>query len=298
LISCFENDNNKRGFTISKVDKILISPQEYIAARLQLIKQDLKEINFTFVGGCFPVQHNIIFEDLFHQKLKKKVEEFSNVSFNINIIRYERYNNCFNKIVAYSQSERIDLLVFHIRPEPYLRLVKFFYKYVNNNGRLRYSFNIPILKLINPEKYDFLIIGRQYNRPISTKSKRLHRVLINMNYRTGKFFGNTYYAQKKHSELITNIINYCKNSNIKLILLGPALRSNTSYEPLLCEELNNSIRKSLTDKNISYIDCLEQFANSQKQLFHENGIHAREQYHELIAEKIYSEIEKMQDCNT
>src|SRR4030042_689861 len=53
LVNKFERENNNRGFTVSKADRILISPQEYISAKSYFTKNILATVNFTFVGGCF-----------------------------------------------------------------------------------------------------------------------------------------------------------------------------------------------------------------------------------------------------
>jgi len=54
LITKFETENNNNGFTVSKTDKTLISPHEYIAAKSHYNNKRTATINFTFVGGCFP----------------------------------------------------------------------------------------------------------------------------------------------------------------------------------------------------------------------------------------------------
>ena len=292
LINKFENGNNNRGFTVSKADGILISPQEYLAAKSYLAKRESKKINFTFVGGCFPVQHNILFEDLFHQKLKKKLENLNQVKLNINIIRYERFDSCLSKIATYQKSNPVDVLVFHIRPEPFLRLVKFYYKYVDNNGKLNHSFNIPLFKSVNPEKYDLLILGRRFEMITKQNDSGFHKMMVDLNYKTGNFFGNKKYALKKYYALVSSVINYCQYLDIKVIILGPAARCNTISEPTLCRELDGYFKKKLEDKNIIYIDGLDGHSENLEPYFHSNGIHVTERYHELIAGRLYDVIEK------
>jgi citrate lyase beta subunit len=292
LINKFESENNNRGFTVSKAEGILISPQEYLSAKAYLAKRDSGKINFTYVGGCFPVQHNVLFEDLFHQKLKKKLEYQHQIKLNINIIRYERFNSCLSKIATYQKSNPVDILAFHIRPEPFLRLVKFYYKYVDNNGKLKHSFNIPLFKSINPEKYDFLVLGRTFEMTAKQNDSGFHKMMVDMNYKTGNFFGNKKYALEKYFVLVSDVINYCRNIGIKLVIIGPATRSNTSLEPALCRELDDYFKKRLKDKDITYIDGLERFSALLEPYFHSNGIHATERYHELIAGRLYDAIEK------
>lgn len=292
LIHKFESQNKNRGFTISKEDRILISPQEYLSAISYLTKNTSAALNFTFVGGCFPLQYNVLFEDLFHQELKRKMGNLNKVKLNINIIRYERFNTCLRKIISYHESNPIDILVFHIRPEPFLRLVKFYYKYLNNNGKLKHSLNLPVFNIVNPENYDYLILGRRFEMPFKQSDSRFHKTLIDLNYKTGNLLGNTKYALRKYFELVSEVINYCHSVDIKIILLGPALRSNTSFEPILCRELNTYIKNKLDVDKIAYVDGLDKYSENLESLFYSNGIHAKEAYHKLISDRLYDEFIK------
>jgi len=292
LILNFENDNKGIGFTVLGKTGLLISPHEYNSAKKHLEHINLPKVNFTFVGGCFPVQHNILFEDLFHQKLRNEVERTFNIEFNVNIIRYERFTTCLNKIVEYHKTHPVDVLVFHIRPEPYLRSVKFYYKYLNSSGKLKHSLNIPLMKTIKSEKYDFLELGRRYNLSGNLKKSWLHKKLIDLNYLIGKVIGNSRQAKRKYFNLILDIQEYCKKAGVTLIILGPAYRSNTTYEPGLCKELNNHIKNLLVNIGIAYIDCLEKYSGDKDSYFYDNGIHAKESFHELVAKKLASELKR------
>ena len=97
----FVNEKKDKGFTVTSDQNILLSPHEYLSSLKTIQKNNLKNFNFTFVGGCFPVQGNILFESLFHQHLKRIYEKQYNNNFNIDIIRYERFKNCLNKITTH-----------------------------------------------------------------------------------------------------------------------------------------------------------------------------------------------------
>lgn len=286
FIRSFEDENKNRGFTIIPEEKRFLSPQEYSAARHYLTSGRLKKINLTFVGGCFPVQDNILFEDLFHQVLKREIESRYKIGLNFNIIRYERFDSCMKKISGYNRNNPINILIFHIRPEPFLRLVKFYYKYSDNNGKIKRSFTIPFLSSAKPEKYDLLILNRRFNSRTKTNDSKFHKFLINFNYRTGSLLGNELNAQRKFLNLINNVVDYCKSSRITPVLLGPALRTNTSYEPILCMRLNNFIKSSLENSNTIFINGTDVYTDKNEPLFHFNGILANEKYHELIGERI------------
>ena len=287
-IKSYKTENIDKGFTVSTKYKRILSPQEYLSAKTILKKSQNSKTNFYFVGGCFPVQHNINFEDLFHQKLKNKVEKNNKKKINITIIRYERFSNCFEKIKKVNKKNDVDFIVFHVRPEPFLRLVKIYYKYFNKKNKLKHSINIPLLNFINPEKFDLLEIRKVFQSKYIKKESRLYKFLIDTNYVIGKIFGNQRYALKKYVELINKISIYCNENGIKLIILGPPLRTNTSYEKVLSKQLERFVIKNINEKSI-FIKAL--FDNEKnKDFFHSNGIHANEKYHNEISNLIYDKM--------
>ena len=157
---------------------------------------------------------------------------------------------------------------------------------------MKHSLNIPLMKIINSEKYDFLELGRRYNLRGNLKKSWLHKKFIDLNYLIGKVTGNKRQAQRKYFNLVLDIQEYCKNAGIALIVLGPAYRSNTTYEPGLCKELNNHIKNLLVNIGIAYIDCLEKYSGDKDSYFYDNGIHAKESFHELVAKKLASELKR------
>ena len=81
IIEYYERNNKIKTFSILEKNGVLISPHEYLAAKNYSAAKKSRSINLTFVGGCFPVQHDILFEDLFHQKLKRRIERKYNLDF-------------------------------------------------------------------------------------------------------------------------------------------------------------------------------------------------------------------------
>lgn len=289
FIESFEKNTNNKGFAISN-NRTILSPQEYISSLNFKRKINFPEINFSFVGGCFPVQGNLAFENLFHQLLKQKIENIREVKFNVNIIRYERFRNCINKIASYKENKPIDILVFSIRPEPFLRLVKLYYKFLDNsNGRKNWSLNLPTLNRVNPEKYDLLSLDTRFNPPEVNDSSIIRKILINLNYISGSLLGNDNYSLKKYLELVNEVIEFSKGNNIKLLIVGPPIRTNTMIESLLSKKLDKFMRKSLTVTQDNFVSGSDLIKNGER-LFKENGIYANEKYHELIAEKMLEKI--------
>jgi len=293
LITSFEAYNKGQGFTLIPETDTIISPQEYCMAKRKLENWKENTVHFTFVGGCFPVQGDILFEDIFHQTLKQEIETNLNRNFHINIIRYEKFGNCLEKISKYKSENPVDYLVFHIRPEPFLRLTKLYYKYLDVDFKLRNSLNLPFLRILNPEKYDLLRLSQRNDYSITAKQSKLHKTLVNLNYICGYCIGNLDYALKKYLDLVKGIIEYCEKHDIKLIVLGPAKRSGTKMETIFSDRMEKYMYKHLKNNNLSYIDGMVNHSENGVRYFNENGIHATKLYHDLIAKKLFNAIEKL-----
>jgi len=290
LIDNYERNNKNKTFSILGENKILISPHEYLAAKNYSAAKKSKSINFTFVGGCFPVQIDNLFEDLFHQKLKRKIEGEYEINFNINIIRYERFDTCLKKIKTYNESFPIDILVFHIRPEPFLRLVKFYYKYLNINGELEKSLNFASFKMSKAEKNNILNFEKGIIYNSYKEETWFRKLLIDLNYIIGRYFGNLKYAINRYYELTFEISKYCKQANIKIIVLGIGYRNNTPYAKILCNRLNNYLQNNFANQDVLYIENLSLVSRNTDQYFQNDGIHASDKYHELIAEVLFNNL--------
>lgn len=289
LITQFNEKLNEKGFAINN-QRVVLSPQEYASAINYQYQNKIPEINFVFTGGCFPVQGNIPFEDLFHQQLKRKCEEKKNVKFNINIIRYERYLNCFTKIKSVYENQPFDILVFSLRPEPFLRLVKLYYTFTErSSGRRKWSINLPFLNLVNPEKYDLLILNSRYNLTVERKISRFRKMLININYRLGGLFGNKKYSMKKYTELVNEIVSFCDKNKIKLIILGPPINTLSSVEINLIKELDAFVQEKSAITQDQYISGSDFMKDNQTSFISET-VFVNEKYHEIIANKISERI--------
>jgi citrate lyase beta subunit len=293
IVRDFESENHDFGFTVTRKNKLIISPQEYVAAKKSFSLPKNKNIEFAFLGGCFPVQYNILFEDNFHQLLKNRVENDLNANLNINIVRYERFANCIDKLKKCAVNNKPDVLVFHIRPEPYLRILKFYYKYLNHCGELKWSVNFPLLKILSPEKYDFYLLGRRYSNADRNKQSGSSKIMISLNYLSGFIIGNHFYAIRQYLKLADQVCGYCAENNIKLILLGPALRSQTKFEKTFSSSLISATERYFLKKNVVFISGIDNTLKDQAEYFNPNGIHANEKYHAFIAQRISDKLSRM-----
>lgn len=288
IIETFENENNGMAFSLIKDNEIL-SPHEYECAKYHLERSGDYSVNLLFVGGCFPVQYNIFPEDTFHFLLKKRIEENKGINLNVDIIRYERFKKCFEKIKLLNAKQEMKYIVFHIRHEPILRLIKFIYKYQDDEFRKRWSVNLSFLQDSNPEKFDMMNLVR-HNNPNRKSKTFLKSTFINANYLSGWAAGNFRSAIRKYFEMIKQLIEFCNDNKIKLFIIGPPKRIEFISEYFISVKLEKYFTKELQKLNVDYINGFVDHKVGDLRYFNEDGKHATEEYHKLIADALYEKI--------
>lgn len=290
LIRNFESINKRNGSFTKIKDNVLLSPQEYTIAKTYSTSRVVNNQRLVFVGGCFPVQYNILFEDLFHQKLANLYKKEKDCKLNIKLIRYERLTNCLDKIRNYCETSKTDKLVFHIRPEPYLRLLKFYYRYKTPDGKIKGSLNISFMKFFRAENFDVYEIERSFPNYVSFYKQVTKRgYKTDLNYLAGTLFGNLYYSVNNYIKLASDIVEYCKDNKIDLTVLGPPVRKTTMTEERFCVYLNKRFKEYCFTNNISYIDTIVQ-TNKNPLCFDGTGKFATQEYHNLIAKTLFERL--------
>ena len=279
----FESSNKQKGLTRNK--QKFISLQEYLASK-KFLSDTRPVFEFCFVGGCFPVQNDIVYENLFHQLLKRNIEQTHDIKFSVNIIRYESFGTVTDKLKAFSSQKNPDLVVFHVRPEPYLRLVKLLYKYVDHQGVKHWSFNLPFLNILKSEKYDMLDAGRIYQVNNIQRKSILHHLLISFNYLAGCLIGNKHFALKKYLQTVHSILDYCNENDIYCLVLGPNRRNNNLLEPALCRELDQYFANNTAEQ--TYVRGYD--TEIKIQMNQKYGIYATLDYQKFAATKLYKAI--------
>lgn len=294
LVQTFEkNKLENRSFAVTPDKKILISPHEYKAAksfRISTATQDNK-LCFLIVGGCFTQQHNIEPSRLYHQLLKTKMNLDASVELELDIIRYERLTKCLEKVTSVTKIRKPHLLLFHIRPEPLLRISKLCYRYKNDKGNLKISINLAFLTKILAEdlKYKIAPIDRTYEYPTESFA---HHLLVDFNHLFGIIIGNFRYGLKRYLDLVLEINKYCKSNDIRFITIGPVSRPHTFLENKLASKLDRFIESAIKLYDIPYVKCIGVFSDEKRKLFSEEGIFVNEEGHDRVANLIYDALIK------
>lgn len=248
-------------------------------------------MNVTIVGGCFPVQHNIPAGRLYHQTLKRLLAE-RGIEMSVGIIRYERLSNCFGKIAAAAEARRIDLLVFHLRAEPLMRLSKLYYKYVDDAGVFKRSLNLPLLKIVNPEKYEVPMSKKILPHLPCKRESLLHHALREMNYSMGTMVGNRKFAIAEYMILVDAIVGLCREKYIGLLIVGPVSRPFSASENKLSERIDRTFAAAMEKRGVPYLRSLGTYDDEGRYLFFPNGVHVSQAGHYRMAKIMFDKILK------
>jgi len=285
--------NSRGGMFAVTGENIYLSPQETESAKISLEKLKLPQVCISYIGGCFPVQHNILIEDIFHSRLKREAESEINVNVNFNIIRYQRYRYCFEKLIEYSKGLKNDYVIFHIRPEPYLRQVKLYYRYQDYSYKFLKTLNILFLNIFGAEKYDDLKISRNVVTRRNGRKSLLRKILPCLNYAAGCLTGNHLMAAKYIIKEVCKINKYCLSENIKFIAITPAAPHTSVMEKFLSERFSLRIEKLLSRSGINYINGSYPDTSNRDNIYFEKGSkYAAEGYHNFISKAIFEYIQK------
>jgi hypothetical protein len=243
-------------------------------------------MKIAIVGGCFISQHNIPADKLYHQTAKKLLERESH-HIVIRTVRYERIFGTLSKIKDLKNEFEFDLLIFHLRAEPVLRMSKLYYKFTDDKGVKRNSINTPFNSPSIPERHDLLSADRidiEDNRKPDT---RLHHMLRELNYYCGTIAGNRRNALKQYLELTKEVVKFCHETNSSLLLIGPASRPFSTFENDLSKRIDRQFSEFARDDRIKYMQLLGYTTSKKEPMFFPNGIHVSQAGHDETGHRLY-----------
>lgn len=254
------------------------------------------KVDILIVGGCFPVQSNIPKEKLYHQILKNWIERELYTNIEIKILQYEKLAPALNRITEFIDQQSVDLIIFHIRIEQILRIIKFYLRYHDKNEDYHRGLNIAAFGICIPERKEFNLHHIIENRSLKT-IKFSNNFLKNINYVLGYLVFNTAFAFRIYKKLITNILEFCKNNSIDMIFTGPVSRPVNPIENFTSVLLDLYMKRIITKNyNKTYLSLLGIRQNS-RYLFCDDHIRVNEIGHQRIANILFNSIKKLkQNC--
>jgi hypothetical protein len=239
------------------------------------------------VGGCFPAQHNVVHKDLFHQKLCAMIEQETGRCIDTHIERYEQLSKALSKVQR-SLDSGCHSIIFQVRPDPYLRLSKLWYKFTDEQGRVRYTLNLPQLHHLPSEQQNYRISLQQATPTITEPTGALHAVLRELNYCAGVLTLGNISALRRYATLVVDIEKLCSEYGATLIIIGAGSRPRTPMEQYLSWKLERYIRKSVQSiETIRYVNIWGTRSEQGENLYFEDGMHVRPIGHERVAKFLF-----------
>ncbi len=239
------------------------------------------------VGGCFPAQHNVPPQDLFHQKLLSMVEEETGYAIDLHIERYEQLKKAVSK-VRRALDCGCNGIIFQVRPDPYLRLSKLWYKYADEQKRIRYALTIPQFYHFPSEQQIYETSAKQVVELIIEPKSKIRSVLRELNYCAGIVTRSNAFALKQYVSLVVEIDKLCVESGATLIVLGAGSRPRTMMEQYLSWKLERYVRNAVEPiTSIHYVNMWGTHSETGESLYFEDGMHVRPIGHERVAKLLY-----------
>lgn len=253
-------------------------------------------MHLTIVGGCFPVQHNIAPSRLYHHTLRERLAGPAALPAQwpgLTIIRYERLSTCLAKIEAAHARQSGQVLLFHLRAEPVLRLSKFYYRYLDDRGRVRHALRLPGTGPGPAERHDLLTrpapVGPVAAMPLPVPA-RTHRQLLQLNLRLGRWLGHERRARQQYTALVLAVADFCARHGIRLLLVGPVSRPCSTTENRLSERLHQHFEQVAAHHSLEYLPALGEVDAAGQPLFFPNGIHVSPAGHDRMAALLYKKL--------
>lgn len=214
------------------------------------------------------------------------------VNIEINILQYEKINPTFNRIIKVIDQNKIDLIIFHIRIEQILRIIKFYLRYHDKNEDYHRGLNLATFGKCIPERKEFNLYHITKNRSLKT-IKFYNNFLKNINYALGYLVFNPVFAFRIYKKLMTSVAEFCDNNSIDIIFTGPVSRPVNYIENFTSVILDFYMNKLILNKyNKTYLKLLGTNHNSQY-LFCEDHIRVNEIGHQRIANILFNAVKNI-----
>jgi hypothetical protein len=190
---------------------------------------------------------NIAFKSLFHQIMQRDAQKNHDTSLYFQIIRSERFKPCLEKVKEGFEPKNTDAIIFQIRGDHYLRILKFFGVYKDKNTS-KHKFTFNFLKWAE-SKYETHYLpdsrplqGSNENRSLKTKITSIIKwVFHRTNYSFGFIIGNEKKAFENYIKVIEEMVALANKHAIPIIFLGVTSRPNIGIEEFFARRLNTKM---------------------------------------------------------
>jgi len=240
------------------------------------------ELKIGVVSGCLSKQEEIDSKDLYHQLIKKNIQETLNIQIQFSSVWYTTLSGSVSKVVEMIENQNTNIILYHVRPDPFLRLVKLIIRYKDQSGKLNIRLNL--------DADDSKIKEKDYINDIyvpQTKEKSFYKIVFKeLNNISGYLLGIASKAICRQKTILDRIIKLCEEKNTQLIIVGPASRPRSSIENRILKVLDEKLHAYLAGRNINYIEFWGTKDKDGNSLFMDDGLHVSKVGHIRIANLI------------
>ncbi len=240
-------------------------------------------IKTGIVCGCLPTQHGILQEQLYHQILSAEVMQCAGVRLSISSAWYTKLHNGTDVCEKLIEEARPEILLYHVRPDPYLRASKLMMSYRTQSGIKK--------RRLNFDANDCMAFDRDDNmaeQSVRKEKGKVRAYFRHLNYVLGLLAGSNKNAVKKQAATIESVLALAHKNNIRVFIVGPASRPRSRVEEFLLNRLENTLRTRF--QGGQYITCIGSNGATGEPLFFDDGIHVNPAGHRRFAELIFKQL--------
>lgn len=254
----------------------------------------MKEIRIGIVGGCLATLNDVNRSEIFYNQIKNYFKDSHKLLFSLG--SYNDISNAIEEVKRLKEKKSIEYLLFQVRPYVYLKNCRIYLK-------------TPVKKIINPlffnkNAYDYIEdLEKKLTTPIherianymQNKNASIFKKYFsfyNFNLLFGYIFNINNCMERYYIKKLIELIQYCVDQEINLIIHGPVIRTSHKMEPVLLDSLTENIKDNL--KNINYIYTNELTYENNRVLF-DDGEHVNSNGHTMLANKLIKRLKDFDD---
>lgn len=238
----------------------------------------------TVVGGCLTQQGNLPAAALYHQLLLAHLAAAGHPA-RLAVVRYERLATCLAKVQVHEAASPSDWLIFHLRTEPLLRLIKLVYRHHDPTvGRARYVLNLPGQRgaARHEPLLDRPVAGRaasvtDYHSPPAPRPAR------ELNAWLGALAGNRRRTAEAAFALLDALAAHAAATGSRLVVVGPPARPASRFEDALARHLDHRAAAWAPAAGAIYLPLRGEDGADGAPFFGPNGVHVSAAGHARIA---------------
>ncbi len=242
-----------------------------------------KNINIHFSGGCALTQKNIPRKARFITVLNDKLVSNLLSSPKFSFSSYGNFLELLNKSKSQIKKNENNIFIVQIRPQPYIVISKFIIKYYDKNNKLTFKINPFFSKSKSRELIN--------NPNPKFNQLSIKPTFLEFNLFLGRLFNINSHSSKYVFKTIQEIQFMCNKNNIPFIVLGISPQPISIQGNIICEKLNNYLKKECSKNKIHYIDNFAEMNNYKN--FLSDKLHLSLNGHRKLGEILFKGIKNI-----